>query len=239
MSIKYTLQESQLATLVGAHTARVHADARAEVEDVVAGMLQHGSTVSKADILSVLEDYYDAVEYLLLDGRSISTPLANFRLAIGGCFQGPDDAYDPSRHRLLVRVSAGKRIRQTVPGQARVAKQDRGKALPLPLVYVDLASGERNRSLTPGGAGQLIGRRLRFDPADTRQGVFFVAPDGAAVRAAEVIKTAPAEVIVIAPALAAGHYTLELRATFNGGEQLRSGVLDVPLAVAPPAGPAV
>jgi len=63
------------------------------------------------------------------------------------------------------------------------------------------------------------------------QGVFFLAEDGTEVQAEVVGKNMPGELIFLVPALAVGAYTLEVRATFNGTAELRTGALEARLAV--------
>ena len=85
--------------------------------------------------------------------------------------------------------------------------------------------------LTPGGMGQLVGHRLKFDPADPNQGIFFVAPAGEA-RVQVVARNKPGELIFMVPALPAADYTLEVRATVHSSEDVRTGALEATLTVA-------
>jgi hypothetical protein len=66
--------------------------------------------------------------------------------------------------------------------------------------------------------GQLVGHRLKFDPADANQDAFLVAAAGKAR--------------VQVPALPAADYTLEVRATVHGSEDARTGALEATLTVA-------
>ena len=231
MSIKYVLRESSLKTAPDTCRAAVQPIGTAEMEDVIARMELHGSTVVKADILSVLEDYYSAIESLVLEGMNVNTPSANYRTSIRGAFDGLAGGFDPSQHRLVPCVSPGKRLRKVLRAGARPQKMEAVKRLPSPLEYTDRNSDARNSTLTPGGIGRLVGTRLKFDGADPRQGVFFLADDGTEVRAEVVGKNMPRELIFLVPALAVGAYTLEVRATFNGTAALRTGALEAKLAV--------
>ena len=62
--------------------------------------------------------------------------------------------------------------------------------------------------MTPGGLAQLDGHRLKFDPADPAQGIFFVAADRRETRVEEIARNRPAELILRVPPLAAGTYPL-------------------------------
>jgi hypothetical protein len=90
----------------------------------------------------------------------------------------------------------------------------------------DLTTGEHNGAITPGEMTQLVGRRLKFDPTDSQQGLFFIAADGPETRVDKVGRNKPAELIFGIPAsLTAGSYKLEVRSTLTGGA-LRVGALD-------------
>lgn len=232
MSIKYVLSESRLrSTQPGAHLARVLRSGTADIEDVIAIMAQQGCTIFKADILSVLEAYNKAVESLLLAGNTVVTEGAKYRVAVGGLFLGSDDAFDPARHQVRVSILPGKRTLEALE-HAEWVKLESNKPLPHPMHYSDVASGTVDERLTPGGAGQCNGYRLGFDPADPLQGVFFVAPTGAATRAETMVKNRSRELIFIVPALPAGTYRLEVRAKINGTDDLRAGALEATLTVA-------
>jgi len=114
MPIHYTLHENNLLADQGQRVARVRRLDAIEMEALVEQIILRGSTVSRADILSVLDDYHATIENLLLLGMSINTPTANFRVTIQGVFEGEGDGFDPSRHRVTPRISAGRRLRKTI-----------------------------------------------------------------------------------------------------------------------------
>ena len=114
-----------------------------------------------------------------------------------------------------------------------MSKQEAVKPKPNPLEYTDINTGERNSVLTPGGMGQLVGHRLKFDPADPEQGVFFMAPDGSSsTRVSLVGKNMPGELMLLVPdTLVAGDYLLVVRVAF-GEDDVRMGTLEATLTVA-------
>jgi len=77
----------------------------------------------------------------------------------------------------------------------------------------------------------LTGRRLRFDLGDAQQGIFLVAADGSETRVERLIKVMPSEVSLIAPALPAGEYRLEVRTSPDDDGEIRAGRLESPLTV--------
>ncbi len=232
MPINYVLFENNLTSDPDDYMALVQPTGTADLEAVIARMIQRGSTVVKADILSVLEDYHATIEDMVLEGMNVNTPGANYGASVKGVFDGQADSFDPSRHQLSPTASPGKRFRRAIRERGQAAKQEAVRPRPNPLEYTDVNSGQRNSVLTPGGMGRVVGHRLKFDPADANQGVFFVAEGGGAVRVDVVGGNKPGELMFLAPAvMASGDYTLEVRATIRGSEDVRTGTLDATLTV--------
>jgi hypothetical protein len=230
MAVHYTLHENNLLSDPSQRVARVRRHDPLGLEALADQIIQRGSTVSRADILSVLEDYHAAIENLLRLGMSINTPTANFRVSLKGVFEGDEDSFDPSRHRAMARVSAGRRLRQGLES-VEVVKDEAPSQAPKPLTYADIVSGTKNQVLTPGEGALLTGYRLRFEQGDPEQGIFLIAEDGTATPVERLIKVMPSEASLIAPALPAGTYTLEVRANVNGNGKVLSGQLKTPLTV--------
>ena len=70
----------------------------------------------------------------------------------------------------------------------------------------------------------MTGSRLKFDPKDASQGIFFVPETGNPVRAAVIAENKPARLMAIIPAdLAAGTYYVEVRTKIDmGGKKLKT-----------------
>jgi len=231
MTINYAVYKNNMTDEPSAYRATIRSRDTCDMEQVIDRIIQQGSTVTRADIASVLEDYQIAVENLLLEGNRVNTPLANFQTSIRGTFAGKLDTFDANRHELRAAVSPGRRLRSAILKRARVSKQEATTPSPNPEQYVDLDSDEIDGLITPGGMGQLIGHRLKFDAAEPAQGIFFVDAYGDEARVQVVGRNMPGDLMFKVPAdLAAGSYHLEVRAAF-GDETVRSGSLEAQLTV--------
>ncbi len=231
MSIKYVLHENHLTPDPDDFRASVQATDTADQNDVVDRIIQQGSTVTRADIASVLEDRATAIENMVLEGRKVSTPLANFGASIKGVFNNPEDSFDPSRHQLVAIVGPGKRYRKALKDRGQTDKQESVQPTPNILSYFDINSDERNSVLTSGGMGRITGHRLKFDLADPEQGIFFTPSGGAPARVTRVGKNSPGELMFLVPdGLTAGDYELTVRVIF-GADGVRKGTLTAILTV--------
>ncbi|MCV9386365.1 DNA-binding domain-containing protein [Reichenbachiella ulvae] len=231
MAIKYALFDNHLTSDPNDKMAVVQDQESRTREDVINRMIGRGSTVTKAEALSVLEEFEAAVQEELEDGYSINTPLFKISPSIQGVFNSESDNFTPGEHLLKLNVTPGIRIGEIAPN-IKVEKVDASKPKPNIVTCKDVATDTLNETLTPGGVGDLRGSRLKIDPADSNQGVFLIAADGTETRAEVYIRNKPSNLIFMIPAgLAAGEYSLEVRTVFRSTVQLRAGVFDLALQV--------
>jgi hypothetical protein len=183
-----------------------------ELDEVVDLIIRQGSTVTRADILGVLEGFETAVVNLLLEGARVNTPLANDRASVRGIFEEGNLDYDPTRHQVVGAISAGRRLKAVLRSRSQVAHVKARYAAPTLLLYVDCDSEEQNGAVTLRRDGAGDGRLAKFDPADPAQGVFYVHQDGSATRVPVVGHNKPSKLMFVAPASLAprqlvGHLT--------------------------------
>lgn len=230
MTLKFAIVQAKLANSPTGYAARVLPAGTIDFEQLVEQVAGCNTSVSKSDVLGVIEDYHTVIENLLRLGFNVITPHVRYRSSIQGNFLDQGDAYDAARHRVRPRLSVGVRLLQSL-ANVDVEKVPTVIAVPQPLTFVDVDSGARNTTVTPGRSGRLIGRNLRYDPADPHQGVFFLDANGKATRVEDLIWSMPKHLIFTIPPLAAGKYKLEVRAILNDNHELRTGLLPAVLTV--------
>lgn len=231
MSVKYALFKNHLTPNPNDYTAVVQGNDSRTEEDVIDVMIGRGSTVTKAESLSVSEEKAAAIEDMLKQGYSINTPLFNVSISISGIFNGEDDRFDPERHQVKLNLTPGTRLK-AITSQIAVERVSANKILPILRTFTDENSNTINANLSPGGAGQLSGDRLKVEMEDPKQGLFFVADDGTTTRTTQIIRNKPSELIFMIPSsLAPGTYRLEVRTIFSGNTDIRIGLLEAPLSV--------
>jgi len=236
MPIKYALFENNLTSDPDDFAAHVEITATANMETIAKHMLDQGSTVTSADILAVLEDAIKACEALLLEGYSVNLGgLVRLQPSIKGIFHGANDKFDPSRHRVDVGATPGTRVRNKVRAEAKVKKDETILPLPDLITFQDVISNTTNTTATPNGIGTIIGHRLKFDPTQPDEGIFFkVAGMPPEIKVTYVQRNMPAELIFINPAtLVPGtQYYIFVRARVQGGTELRAGRLNITITAA-------
>ncbi len=231
MPLQYTLLENHLTDNPDDYTAMVQNLRSRSLNFLIDLIITRGSTVTKTDIISVLEDYTSVIEQCLRDGDGINTELLNIAPSIKGVFFSPDEPFDAARHQVRFNLRPGVRLKQV---EAQVQLERVSPTLPRPEVRIfeDIASDTRNDEVTPGGLGTLSGTRLKYEPNDPQQGIFFIDSALAATRVTMISLNKPKSLHFQIPAtLATGAYTLEVRATMPGASDVRAGSLPHTLQV--------
>ncbi len=68
-------------------------------------MTSRGSTVTRAEVLSIWEELTVAIKVRLGRGENISTPLFYIGQDIQGEFEGEDDTFDPNRNTVVFNIA--------------------------------------------------------------------------------------------------------------------------------------
>jgi hypothetical protein len=217
MSISYYLRKNTLTEEPDDYRAYVSATNTVELESLINWMIERGSTVTRADILSVFEDFNAALEFMLNEGYNVNTPFANFRSGMKGVFMSNTDVFDSSRHQIGSRISAGKRLRDYYRKRIETTKLESAPMNPNLLEFIDHTSAKNNSTATPGGMATLTGHRLKYDPEDENQGVFFIAGDGTETKVTVIGQNTASKLSFDVPKdLTIGEYQLVVRNNLEG-----------------------
>ena len=236
MPINYALFENHITPEPEIYAAHVEITGSADESTIAQRIIEQGSTVTSADILAVLEDTIKACEALLLEGYSVNLGgLVRLQPSIKGVFNGPNDKFDPARHKIDVGATPGQRVRDKVRAEAKVKKDETILPAPVLISFQDVISHTTDTTATLNGIGTIIGHRLKFDPNQPDEGIFFkVAGMPPEEKVSYVQRNMPAELIFINPTtLVPGtQYYIFVRARINGGTELRAGRLNTPITAA-------
>lgn len=226
--IKYALRENLLTAEPDDYMAQV-TDAKVySLDEVIDRMTRRGTTVTRTDIVAIMQLYGEECAAIVEEGGCLNTPLVNTSYSITGVFAGEDDSFDKSRHTLKLNVTPGTLLKEAVK-KAKTTKVESSSTDP----YITKVSDKVSASTSEVKAGsvmEILGSRLKFDAGDSEQGVFAVSSsDGKAYRCPVVIENKPARVIVLLDAsVPAGEFTVEVRTKISGSsntlKNLKTGV---------------
>ena len=233
MSVTYRLVPNRLGNGDHDYLTKTRSTLKVSYEQLIEDMIEYHSTVTRSDIMAVMEIFHDVVAKHLLDGVFVSTPLVNLRPSVKGRIAINGSTGEPLE--IIAKVHAGSFLRRTME-QASLSKLPTGVlGSPAPMFYVDDTTGQFNQVLTSGGKGQLQGERMKFDTSDPAQGVFLVdTQSGSAekVETAGLISGAVIALILPATLVAGTDYELEVRALNESNGELRTGKLPFELTAA-------
>jgi len=234
MSIKYSIRKNHISTIPEQYYGRVHIGSSLNLENIVERMMSQGSTITKADILAVLENAIKATENILLEGNRVNFgDLVQLYPKMKGNFNSLLDTFDSKRHLIDVAANPGVKMRNTIKQNATPEKEMAFKPMPEVMDYYDLESDEHNGPITPGTTGSIQGHRLKYNSEISDEGIFLIAAtDSSETKITSVLKNLPKELIFQVPmSLTPGaSYSLEVRSRMQGGMELRSSSLEAELS---------
>lgn len=225
MTVRYGLGLNHLTEDPDDYLAVVTECTTSNVNKIMERMIGKGSTVTKAEGLSVIEEFEYAVVEEVKDGHIVSTDLFRISPSISGVFKDENDSFDPSRHTIKLNISAGPRLQEII-SKIELKKVALSTAEPVIEKFVDLKTKAENQSFTPGQVVSIKGSLLKFDEEDTQQGVFFIASDDSETRATDFVKNKPSELMFFVPdTLTSGTFQLEVRTILHNSKVLKKARL--------------
>ncbi len=227
MVIHYTLFKNKIVAGATDYVARVLAVDTADLEEVAELMVEHGSTVTKADILAVWEDTTKITEQLLRLGFRVNTGLCSVYPVIKGRFEDSDATFDPEIHKMSVGASPNARLKNYIQGKLDMEKEVVATTAPILTGFTDAKSGEMDSTLSIGSVGTIKGSNLKFEQSIPDEGVFLITDGQPEVRVDVIQKNAGTRVVFQIPEtlLPGIFYQVEVRARYTDGGTLRVGTL--------------
>lgn len=223
MSLKYALFSNHLTADPHDYMALAQDAVIKTEEDIIDLMISRGSTVTKAEALSVLEEYATALTQVLEDGNRVNTSLFNVAPSIIGVFNDLSDNFDAARHSIKLNVTPGVRLKK-VSEDIKATKVIGEAVIPILLEYYDYSSDTMGELSTATGPAFIRGANLKIDPEDPEQGVYFVNETGTEFKVPQLLRNKPKELLFMNPeGLTGNSITLEVRNKSKNSKTLRSG----------------
>jgi hypothetical protein len=226
----YFLQKNHLTSDPDDYMAVTTNAISLDLDAITQLMLTRGSTLTETDIAAVLKMEHEVICEQAAMGNNITTPVFNLSMSVKGTFEGPDDSFDSTRHTIKLNLNPGVELSKAV-SSIKTQKVRGGKIIPIIDRLTDVATGNVNGQITSGGLATLKGSYLKYDTADTQQGIFFIAADASETRVVVISRNKPGELHFLAPALTAGEYHVEVRTIIKGHKEISSGRLDATITV--------
>lgn len=223
MTLRYGLIPNHLTDDPNDYMAVVTDNETITTDQIVEQMIGKGSTVTKAEALSVIEEFSYAVVQAVASGQNVNTELFKVYPSISGVFNDQNDGFDKSRHSIRLSLNAGHRLAEAV-ANIELRKVEVAMAQPVIQQFTDLKTKAVNETFSPGQIASIKGSLLKFDEADETQGIFFIAADGTETRVQNMVKNKPSELLFFVPeSLSSGSFQIEIRSIFRNYKNVRIG----------------
>ncbi len=131
----------------------------------------------------------------------------------------PDEPL-PQDAEVEVVLGLPRQTKKSLRDRATFDRTERAPSQPVIDVFFEPVSKQENAVYVAASAARLTGRYLSFDANDPEQGVFFVAQDSTAVRAAAYLDTGAKRVNFSVPAGLTGTQSVEVRTRRKEGGAL-------------------
>jgi hypothetical protein len=207
-------------------------------DDLIRLAVARRTDLNPSTLRSSLDILKEVAAEEVANGASVYFGLGYFNLRVNGVFVGDHAKWDPEQHSLHVNATPSVDLRNAVNN---IHVNVRGMAQSGLVInsLTDVASGEENTRLTPGGGVNLAGVRIRIAGDSPDNGIILSEQNSGTVMpipATAILVNEPSKVSFIVPAdLPAGDYKLSLTTQYSHSTVLlkepRTYTFDYVLAV--------
>jgi hypothetical protein len=213
--LKYSLHENPLTERPDDFVARPHPSASYNREQFIDLMLQHGTTVTRTDIVAVFNAMEETGVYIIENGGTFNLPLMITGFRMPGIYEGALDTFDPTRHSLHATVNRGVLVRD-IENRIRLEKVNTPIPQPQILEVKDSVTGSVDTLLTSGGAVEIAGIHIKIAGIKPENGVYFVSSGGTETKVETIVSNKPSLLIVLVPLLPADTYRIKVTTQYSG-----------------------
>lgn len=193
-----------------------------KIDDIVAIAVNRRTDLNAVTLKSSFEILRDIAAEQLCNGASVEFGLGYYGLGVTGVFYGDNAQWDSTKQSLYVKATPTSALRTQVRA---VSVNVRGMASSGTFVnsVVDVASGEENAKLTPGGAVNMTGTKIKIAGDNPANGISLTNEADGTVTVIPMTSIAindPSKITFIVPAtLVAGDYKLSVTTQFSTSAQ--------------------
>ena len=223
MALKIAVRKNHFPNCLSPFVVRSESSDVVEYGKLIEIMAKGRTTLSQIDILAVMQLYKEEVQRQLAEGKTVKTPTGSFFPSAAGSMDSLDESYLPrdqtNNHEVRLHHRPEKRFEKLILDELKIVREEHPDLSIPSLRSIVAVCEEDSGTIRPGGIVRIKGLRLRFDPKESEQGVFFVDSVGLESRSTLYPLILPGTVIAGVPSiLAAGSYAIVLRAAVNGRE---------------------
>jgi hypothetical protein len=216
MALKYALTENLLTADPNDYMAVTTDNPTVGTGEIIDRMISRGSTVTKAEAFSVMEEFYQAVVDAIKAGNNVSTDLFTIYPSISGVFNSSSEAFNTNKHAINIKMRAGSRFKD-IHRQIALERVEANENKPIIQQVTDLKTGAVNDTVTVGQIISIKGALLKISEEEKEAGIFIIGEGTPETRVTQIVKNKPAELLFFIPAgIGPGSCTIEIRTFIRG-----------------------
>ena len=217
MNPSYYIVENQM-TEPSSWTAIPAAIASLDKEALISEIINRGSTLTRTDILAVLNATEEVVVKASLNGMTVNLPLFNTMFSISGIFDGTGDFFDENRHKFNINLVKGVLLRDAEKKSKLNKIQPPAEPTRIRELK-DSVSQKVNECLTARGIVEIRGYNIKIEGDDPDCGLWFVPENGTQTKAKVIVENKPSKVYAMIPDIdpANGAYQVKIVTQYTCG----------------------
>lgn len=192
-------------------------------DDLIRIAVQRRTDLSPTSLKSTIELLKEIARENIANGASVAFGLGYFSVGVNGVFLGDDPRWEPDVHSLVVKVIPSAELRNSVKSSIVNIRGNANIGTAINKV-TDVTTDEINSVLTPGGAVNLIGSRIRVIGEHESNGIFLVnqaTNEVVAIPKTSIATNDPSKVTFVMPAnIPTGDYILQITTQYSNTSTL-------------------
>lgn len=192
-------------------------------DDLVRLAVSRRTDLSSTTLKASLEILKQIAIEQISNGASVRFGLGFFNLTVSGVFIGDNARWDSAVHSLNVNSTPIAELREAVRATSVDIRGMASTGLSINSL-TDVASGEENKRLTPGGGANLSGYKIRIDGEAAGVGLSLInqaTNEAILIPKNAIMVNEPSNISFVIPAtLPAGDYKLNITTQFSSAKTL-------------------
>ncbi len=167
--IEFYLSENHLSTSEeNLYKALIKKKKPVRQEELIEIMQGKNTTVTRQDMIVVLDLFKETVTEQILSGFPVHTDLFKADVSIRGGFASTTDLFDAKKHRVCVNMNGADKFKKNLVERAQVEHILPPVKAPILLQVYDYQSGTFRTDLRAGSTISIRGAHLRDEERETR-----------------------------------------------------------------------
>jgi hypothetical protein len=192
-------------------------------DDLINIAVKRRTDLSPTSLKSTIELLKNIACEQIANGSSVAFGLGYFSVGVNGVFFGDNPTWNAGEHSLIVKVTPTAELRNEVRSATVNLRGDAPVGTAISKV-IDVVSGETNTTLTPGGAVNIVGSKIKIAGDNEQVGISLINQANQEVTpipSSSIAINEPSKITFVVPAaLPAGDYVLRIVTQFSTSNML-------------------